>query len=101
MTRNKAVALEYEGVNELPKVVASGVGEVARQIIQLAEAHDIPIHHNTELTDLLSKIPAGTDITPETFRLVAEVLCFLNFADGEWAKRALPGSMLPADASES
>lgn len=82
--RERAVALEYNEIDKLPRVVASGAGEVARQIIRIAEQNKIPIHENSELADLLGQLNFGEYITPETFRLVAEVVCFLYGSDKAW-----------------
>jgi len=83
-TPQRAVALHYKDTLELPSVVASGVGEIAKKIIALAEASGIPIREDAELSQLLSQIPAGQVIQPESFRLVAEIVSFLYLSDQEW-----------------
>ncbi len=46
----KAVALKYDREKQgAPKVVASGKGEVANNIIKLAQEHDIFIRHSARL----------------------------------------------------
>ena len=84
LQRDRAIALEYKDAAELPKISASGVGALATRIVRIAEAHDIPIHENSELTELLSKLPSGARISPESYRLMAEVLCFLYYADKQF-----------------
>ena len=84
--REKAVALRYNDQETLPRVVASGVGEVARKIIEIAEANDIPLHDDPQLAELLAQLKPGSTIQPESFKLVAEVIAFLFHTDREWAK---------------
>jgi flagellar biosynthesis protein len=79
--REHAVALQYSESDELPKIIASGAGEIARQILELAQQHSIPIQEDAELTDMLAKLPPGAFISPETYRLVAEIISFLYHSD--------------------
>lgn len=85
--RERAVALQYKALDELPVVSASGVGEIARRIIELAKSHDIPIEQNQELAGMLTKLEVGDSITPETYKLVAEVVAFLYFIDKKWREK--------------
>lgn len=82
--REQAVALEYVDNEQIPRVLASGFGEAARQILAIAEAQQIPISQNQELLDLLGPTQIGQQIPPETYHLMAEVICFLYGADLEW-----------------
>ena len=83
MLKEKAAALQYEEHERLPRVIAAGAGEVARQIIRIAQEHDIPIHKDEALAELLRHLPSGAKIPPETYSLVAEVLCFLYAIEKE------------------
>lgn len=85
--REKAVALQYQDIDDLPRVVASGAGEVARQILEIAEHFGVPVQQDQVLAEMLSKLNAGAVISPESYRLVAEVICFLYYADQQWAKQ--------------
>ncbi len=71
-----AVALKYDGEGA-PIVTATGGGEVARKIIEVAEAHQIPLRQDPELTALLAQIPLGEEIPAPLYRAVAEVLAFV------------------------
>lgn len=82
--RERAVALKYKEADDLPRVVASGAGEIAKRIIKLAKDHDIPVYEDQILTELLSEIDVGKYISPKTYRLVAEVICFLYYVDKKW-----------------
>ncbi len=85
--RSKAVALRYGVEDNVPRVVASGVGEIARGILKLAEDNDIPIKKDDDLVDILSKLDVGENIPEETYRAVAEILAFLYRTDMSWRKK--------------
>lgn len=80
----KAVALQYDDPCELPRILASGVDELADSIIALARKNDIPIHQDGALANLLAQSSPGDTITKKSFRLVAEVISFLYHSDQEW-----------------
>ena len=74
----KAVALKYDREKSgAPKVVASGKGEVANNIIKLAQEHDIFIKKDADLVELLSKIEINKEIPPMLYKAVAEVFSFI------------------------
>jgi len=76
--RRRAAALRYvAGETEAPEVVATGQGELAERIIQLAREHGIPIHESRDLVALLTQLPPDTAIPAELYRAVAEVIAFL------------------------
>jgi flagellar biosynthesis protein len=76
--RKKAVALRYSSESDqAPKVVAKGSGFIADQIIRLADEHDIHIHENPDMVEILSKLELNTEIPESLFRAVAEVLAFI------------------------
>jgi flagellar biosynthesis protein len=77
-----AVALHYDGTNS-PRVTAKGKGVVAEEIIQLAEAHDIPLHSDASLVKLLSNVPLGDEIPRELYLAVAEVIAFAYLLAGK------------------
>ena len=74
----KAVALKYDREkSNAPKVVASGKGEIANNIIKLAQEHDIFIKKDADLVELLSKIEVNKEIPPMLYKAVAEVFSFI------------------------
>ena len=80
----QAVAIQYSDAGNLPEVIANGIGNAAKKIIELAKQHDVPIEENQSLMNLLSEVRPGSQINPESFALVAEVLAFLYHADRTW-----------------
>ena len=95
--RKKAIALRYSKDERAPKVVASGAGEIARRIIELANQNNVPIRKDDSLTDILSQLDVGYEIPPETYQAVAEILAFLYRADEEWRREKLDA---PAETAE-
>ena len=74
-TPPRAVALRYEG-HGAPRVTAKGHGEAARQIIERAREHGVPIREDAPLSELLAQIELGSEIPPALYLVVAEVLAF-------------------------
>ena len=71
-----AVALQYDR-SGAPRVVAKGRGAIGAKIIEVANAHDVPIEENEVLAGALSSIDLGDEIPEELYRAVAEVLVFV------------------------
>lgn len=76
--RQVAVALRYLRETEpAPRVVAKGRGAVAAKILELARAHGIPVHRDTDLVEVLVRLDLDQLIPPELYQAVAEILAFL------------------------
>lgn len=74
----KAVALGYDAEKDhAPRVLASGKGLVAEQIIALAKANNIPVREDPILAAALSNVAVDTMIPPELYAVVAEVLAYV------------------------
>lgn len=76
-----AVALEHDG-GALPRVVASGKGFVAEQILALAFANDVRVRRDADLAQILSLVDLDSDIPTEAFAAVAEILAYVYKANG-------------------
>ena len=63
----KAVALKYPKNAAAPFICASGKGEVAKNILDIAQKNNIPIVENSDLTDVLTLQEIGTIIPEETW----------------------------------
>jgi len=73
-----AVALKYDkNQNNAPKVTAKGKGHVADKIITLAQQNNIPLYKDQGLVQVLEALELNTEIPPELYRAVAEVLAFI------------------------
>ena len=82
----RAVALHYDHqAPATPKIVATGQGDFARQIIAAARAAGIDIVEDPDLMEVLGRVPVGEDIPPELFQAVAEILAFLYRINGRYS----------------
>ncbi len=76
-----AVALAYTPGERAPKILATGKGQVAEKILEIAEESDVPQYEDSELAETLSKLEIGDMIPPELYEVVAEILVFVNDMD--------------------
>ena len=71
--RKRAAALRYTGT-AAPTVVAAGSGAAAERIEQAARDAGVPVTNDGPLAEALSRLPVDSEIPPELYRAVAEVL---------------------------
>ena len=71
----QAVALHYDG-HGAPRVTAKGRGQIARQIIEIAQQHGVPMREDSGLVSLLAEVDLGSEIPHELYLAVAQVLAF-------------------------
>ncbi len=80
---DKAVALRYDReLEDAPRVIAQGVGEIARKIVEVAREYGIPIYSDPELVDILLDLDYYSEIPEELYRIVAKILIFVYNLDG-------------------
>lgn len=73
-----AVALVYErGGSAAPRVVAKGVDAMAARIRELAEEHRVPVVANPPLARALYQVEVDTEIAPEHYKAVAEIIAYV------------------------
>lgn len=73
---NKAVALRYRADSEAaPVVVASGCGEIAERIINIAEQEGIPVFRDDSAASMLCMLDVGRNIPPDLYAVVAAIYC--------------------------
>jgi flagellar biosynthesis protein len=78
----KAVAIKTASdMGALPRLVASGRGAVAEQILQIAWANDIKVREDADLVEILSAIDVDSDIPVEAVAAVAEILSYVYRAN--------------------
>lgn len=81
--RPVAVALKYElGTETLPRIVATGKGTVAEQILEVAFANGVKVREDADLVEILSAIEVDSDIPVEAIAAVAEILAHVYRANG-------------------
>lgn len=77
------MALRYESEHEdAPRVVASGEGFIAEQIVRIALDNGITVHKDSDLVEILSKLDIDALIPVEAFAAVAEILSYIYRTQG-------------------
>jgi flagellar biosynthesis protein len=78
----KAVAIKDASLaGNLPRVIASGRGSVAQQILQIAWSNNIKVREDADLVEVLSAIDVESEIPIEAFATVAEILSYVYKAN--------------------
>jgi len=80
--RETAVALKYDG-KRAPTVAASGLDQVAEEIIRIAREHDVPLYENAELAGILARLDLDEEIPETLYRVIAEILAFAFHLQGK------------------
>ena len=80
-----AVALHYKEGECAPRVVASGQGTLAEQILALAFAHGVKVREDPDLAQILAAVEIGSEIPLEAYASVAEIMVYLYRANGRLA----------------
>jgi flagellar biosynthesis protein len=94
--RPTAVALSYgEGGGGLPRVVASGRGFVAEQILEIAFANGVKVREDADLVEVLAAVDVDSDIPLEAIVAVAEILAHVYRANGAWPQHLPPDCPTP------
>ena len=72
-----------------PKIVASGRGAVAEQILALAFANGVKVREDADLMEILASLDVESEIPLEALAAVAEILTYVyraNAAMGDAAE---------------
>lgn len=77
-----AVALHWDG-QAAPRVTATGRGETAARIIELARKHNVPIDHEPALIEVLAEVELGAQIPDKLFVAIAQVIAFAYAVRGQ------------------
>jgi len=81
-----AAALKYEqDGTEAPIVIASGRGEIAGKILQIAQEENVPVYKDQSLAQLLVSIEMNTEIPSELYQAVAQIIAFIWQIDKKYA----------------
>jgi flagellar biosynthesis protein len=74
----QAVALRYDQEKDaVPRVVASGRGNLAERIISTAREHGVEVHEDPDLVAMLTKLQVDEYIPEKLFLAVAEVMAYV------------------------
>lgn len=75
--RPGAIALSYADKNRAPIVIAKGYGAVADSIVQRARESGLYVHASPDLVKLLMHLDLDSQIPPQLYVVVAEILAWL------------------------
>lgn len=84
-----AIALEYDGKKmKAPRVVAKGAHRVAYRIVDIAKENNIPVVQNIPLArGLFKAVDLDQEITPEFYKVIAELLAYVYRLRGQTRRR--------------
>lgn len=83
-----AVALKYNpDENNAPVVVASGMGELAKRIIKIADDNGVPIYRDDSTAALLVMLNSGERIPTELYQVVASIYAQIVYDANDMKKR--------------
>lgn len=85
--RSVAVAIQGNEGNpdSLPKIIASGRGKLAEQILAIAFSKGLKVREDADLAELLTKLDLDTPIPSEAIVAVAEILARVYEANAQVA----------------
>jgi flagellar biosynthesis protein len=88
-----AVGLKYDqSIDEqAPTLIAKGFGDLAEEIIALAEQHGVLIHEDPNLNEFLMQLDLGQEIPETLYHVIAELIAFSYILEGKypdsWARQ--------------
>jgi flagellar biosynthesis protein len=78
LRKNSAVSLKYRPESDnAPRITAKGKGKIAEKIIKIAKEHNIYIHEDPDMIEVLSQFDINDEIPPDLYFVVAELLAFV------------------------
>ena len=93
--RAEAVALAYNAGQSAPTVVAKGRGLIAAEIISRAKEAGVFVHESPQLVNLLMQVDLDSQIPPELYQAVAEVLAFVYWLEQQQGGGTPPEHIAP------
>lgn len=80
--KKQTVALHYDvEKDQAPKIIATGQGITADNMLKVAEESQVPIHFDEKLVKELIQFKVGTEIPPELYEIVSQILIFVEGID--------------------
>lgn len=92
----KAVALRYNTEQDMaPVVIASGYGEIAERIIDIAEQKGIPVFRDDSAASLMCMLDVGSTIPEELYTVIAAIYAQIMETSAKIAGKLPDGKALP------
>ncbi|MBW1675901.1 MAG: flagellar biosynthesis protein FlhB [Deltaproteobacteria bacterium] len=80
--KKRAVALKYDPLlDNAPRLVAKGKDRLAEKILEIAREHDIHVHEDPNIVEILSQLDLNEEIPPDLYVVIAELLAFVYSLD--------------------
>ena len=85
-----AVALDAKGKSgvKAPRVVATGRGPVAQQILAIAFDKGVPVREDADLAQILAAVELDAEVPIDALAAVAEILSYVYRANRSWTGEA-------------
>jgi flagellar biosynthesis protein len=85
-----AIALDAKGRDgtvrpKSPRVVATGRGAVAEQILAIAFEKGVPVREDSDLAQILAAVELDSEIPIDALAAVAEILSYVYRANRTWS----------------
>ncbi|MBS4535435.1 EscU/YscU/HrcU family type III secretion system export apparatus switch protein [Clostridium sp. D2Q-14] len=75
----RAIAVHYENsTDSLPKIISNRKGNMAQELIEMAEERNIPLEEDTSLLSNLLDMDLGENIPPQLYSVIAEIFLLLQ-----------------------
>ena len=90
--QRSAVGLKYQQDEnkDAPQIIAKGFGELAEEIVALAQKNGVLVHQDPYLSDFLATLDLGQEIPEQLYHVIAELIAFSFVLQGKipdsWAK---------------
>ena len=86
-----AVAIEDRSPREpAPRIVASGRGKLAEQILEIAFANNVKVREDADLVQILATLEIESVVPLEALTAVAEILAYVYRANAAQAAKETP-----------
>ncbi len=86
--QNAAIALKYNpDLNYAPVVVASGLGELAQRIVNIADEAGVPIYRDDSVAAMLVMLNAGETIPKELYQIIASIYAEVVYTANDMRKK--------------
>jgi flagellar biosynthesis protein len=100
-----AIALDAKGRDgtlrpNSPRVVATGRGAVAEQILAIAFERGVPVREDSDLAQILAAVELDSEIPIDALAAVAEILSYVYRANRTWTGEGPTGEASATDGAE-
>lgn len=99
--RTSAVAVRYDTKDAAPRVVAKGYGDIADTIIRTARDNDLYVHESPELVSLLMQVNLDSQIPPQLYVAIAELLAWIYALEEKTAEPQTGSSAIGAESAST